>query len=64
MYFEYISRAHEVCGTRLTKECSDLVVENLKIDSELLEKCVYDTFEGSDPSMDDNKVLRESARDW
>ena len=58
MYFEYISRAHEVCGTRLTKECSDLVIQNLQIDQEILDKCVMDTFEGKDPSMDDNTVLK------
>jgi hypothetical protein len=32
MYFEYVSRAHEVCGTRLTGECSKLVAANLGID--------------------------------
>lgn len=64
MYFEYISRAHEVCGTRLTRECSELVMKNLQIDQEIVEKCVLDTFEGGDPSVDDNSVLRESAALW
>ena len=64
MYFEYVSRAHEVCGTRLTKECSELVMKNLKIDQEIVENCVMETFEGNDPSMDDNSILRETAEEW
>ena len=64
MYFEYVSRAHEVCGTRLTKKCSELVMQNLQIDKGILDKCVMDTFEGEDPSKDENTILKQSAAEW
>lgn len=64
MYFEYVSRAHEVCGTRITKECSKLVTEGLQIDETKVDDCVASTFEGDDYSMNDNTVLRDSAAEW
>ena len=53
-----------MCQSRITKTCSKNVAAGLKLEFSELEKCVISTFEGSDVSMDDNSVLRDSSAEW
>lgn len=53
-----------MCRSRITKTCSKNIAEGLKLDWNELDKCVLGTFEGVDPSSDDNSVLRESSSEW
>ena len=63
-WWEYMQYAHRMCYDEITEECSKMGHKQINRDYEATIKCVRDSFEGSNFASDDNRVLRESQRQW
>lgn len=46
-FFEYIKLAHDLCRDRITEECSYEVMETLEINDDVIDDCVFNTFENT-----------------
>ena len=40
IFYDYVSEAHELCRTRVTEECSKLVMEAVGLPFEQINECV------------------------
>ena len=55
---------HRMCYEQVTEECSKLGHKNIGMDYEQTMSCVRGTFEGSNTSKDDNRVLKDNSDTW
>lgn len=63
-YFEYMKRAHQLFIDRIDSEESYALMRKLGINTDVIKKCVDETFSGSNHAINDNHVLRDAAEDW
>lgn len=56
--------AHRMCYEEINEECSKMAHKYINRNYETTMQCVKDSFEGPNFSMDDNKILRESFKQW
>lgn len=63
-WWEYMKYVHRMCYEEVTEECSKLGHKSIGIDYEQTMTCVRGTFEGSNMSKDDNRVLKEESDAW
>ena len=63
-WWDYIKEVHMECFGFISEQCSKNAHAKLGLDFDATQKCVLETFEGSDHSKDDNKVLRDNAQAW
>mgnify|MGYP002632702691 CR=1 FL=1 len=54
---------HELCRDRITIDCSVNAIETLNINSDVIDKCVDNTFAGEDWEAD-NMVFSQFAQEW
>lgn len=45
LFFEYVKVAHDLCRTRITKECSMKALKSLGMEFVEVQQCVDETFE-------------------
>lgn len=68
VYLEYMIRAHQVYGDRITEEDSHKIMKALQVNITAVDECVADTFSKDsgevDMDKDENYVLLESLHDW
>ena len=59
LWWEYIKLFEKQCIARLDMDnCTNQILEKLKANVTKIKDCYSNSFEGSDPSLDDNKLLR------
>jgi hypothetical protein len=64
MYFEYMKRSHQLFVDRVDEAESYKLIDELGIKTDVIKKCVDETFKGPNHSIDENSMLRESTKDW
>lgn len=64
IFFEYMKRAHQLFIDRIDSEESYSLMNKLGINTDVIKKCVEETFSGSNHAINDNVVLRDAAEDW
>lgn len=55
---------HRMCYEEVNEECSKMGHRNINRDYAVTQSCVKDTFDGPNPQIDDNRVLRDEAKAW
>lgn len=61
-YFAYIKLVHELCRTRISKDCSGQALKSLFINETIVEQCIAGTFTGPDKAKASNTVYAEHAQ--
>ena len=60
-WFDYIKEVHAECFDFISEQCSKNAHETLGLDWTGTKKCVNTSFLGSNPSRDDNTIMRANA---
>lgn len=61
-WWDYIKEVHSECFGFISRACSKNAHEKLKLDFEATEKCVDESFLGSNRAMVDNLVMQSNAK--
>ena len=63
-WWNYVTKAHSICYTNFTEDCSKLVHERLGLSWEETQKCVKESFINKDTVDEDNSILGEDYEYW
>ena len=61
MYFEYMKRAHQLFIDRVDEAESYKLMNELGVNTDVIKKCVDETFNAPDHKIADNRVIRDAA---
>lgn len=63
-WWDYMAYVHKMCYEEVNEECSKLGHKSIGSDYQKTMDCVNNSFEGTNPVKDDNRLLRAEAEDW
>eukprot|EP01017_Pseudomicrothorax_dubius_P043850 TRINITY_DN7365_c0_g1_i2.p1 TRINITY_DN7365_c0_g1~~TRINITY_DN7365_c0_g1_i2.p1 ORF type:complete len:448 (-),score=100.49 TRINITY_DN7365_c0_g1_i2:99-1442(-) len=58
-WWQYITGFEGPCLNFINSDCSNSIMAKVGIDKAQIEDCMKQSFEGANPNIDDNKILRE-----
>lgn len=64
MYFEYMKRSHQLFIDRVDEHESYKLMDEMNLNTSLIQACVSDTFTGNNYGVNDNIILKAAAEDW
>jgi hypothetical protein len=63
-WWAYVTKAHSICHSDFSEDCSKEVHTMLEMDYDATEACVNDSFSNSDHTKGDNTILSEEVEAW
>ena len=57
LWWKYIDRVHELCGSHITEDCSKRVHSYINYPFAKTEACVKNSFYGENHAVEENKIL-------
>jgi len=64
MWFNYMHKLNTTCSEAITEKCSYSAMDKAKVDTKKVKNCVTDSFEGENPALNDNHLLRKQRKAW
>jgi hypothetical protein len=66
MWWQYMSKAHENCGSAISEDCSRNIHKYLSMDYDKTMQCVRDSFSDSDwaKNTTHNSIIDEEIKYW